>query len=95
MLQRRYYVGRLLDKGSFGKVFKITDTEDKTRPLAIKIQPADHIFEKEIHAMKSIWRRRDALKPVSDSQENSRTPEIVASGSVIALDANKPLLKAH
>jgi len=28
----------------------------------MKIQKAAHIFEKEVHAMKSIWRRRDALK---------------------------------
>ena len=62
ILNGRYYVGRLLDKGSFGQVFKIVDLQDKTRPLAMKVQPTTHIFEKEIHAMKSIWRRRDGVK---------------------------------
>jgi hypothetical protein len=37
VLKERYAIGRLIDQGSFGKVFKCIDLQEKSRPLVVKI----------------------------------------------------------
>ena len=37
-LLERYTVDKLLGQGSFGYVYKVIDSKDKQRPLAVKIQ---------------------------------------------------------
>jgi hypothetical protein len=62
ILQGRYCVSRLLDNGSFGKVFKVVDMKEIKIPLAMKLQVSSILFEKEISAYKSIRSRRFRLK---------------------------------
>ena len=55
LLQNRYKIGRLIDRGSFGMVYKITDTQSRSRqPLVVKMSEKTKIFCKEISAIKNI-----------------------------------------
>ena len=54
LLKDRYYIARLIDQGSFGKVYKCIDVKNQDRPLVIKISEDPRIFRKEVRAMKSI-----------------------------------------
>ena len=74
MIDGRYYIGRLIDRGSFGFVYKVVDMQDKKKPLAMKVQPTTHIFQKEIHSLKSIWRRRETLKLDEKYLKLAKTP---------------------
>ena len=48
--------------------------QDKKLPLAMKVQPTTHIFQKEIHSLKSIWRRRETLKLDEKYLRLAKTP---------------------
>jgi len=37
ILKERFAIGRLIDQGSFGKVYKCIDLNNKNRPLVVKI----------------------------------------------------------
>jgi hypothetical protein len=37
VLDGRYVIGRLIDKGSFGQVFKVVDLQDSSLPLVMKV----------------------------------------------------------
>ena len=80
---------RLIDKGSFGQVFKVIDLEEKEKPLAMKLQPTSHLFEKEIRALKSIWNRRQSLKIDMNLLSMCKTPEIITSGLINLDDTSK------
>ena len=55
----------------------------------MKIQPKCHLFQKEIHAMKAIWEHREEAKIEASALKFAKTPQIVASGSVVADKAAK------
>ena len=57
VLKERYHVQRLIDQGSFGKVYKVVDSKNKTLPLAIKICSDHSKFGKEIKIMKKIYKQ--------------------------------------
>ena len=62
----------------------------------MKIQPATDIFEKEVRAMKTIWCNRTTFSSKPDEAfKNSLTPEILASGHVVAIETDKPLPLLH
>ena len=44
----RYLIGRLIDKGDCGNVYKVTDLKDKKRALVIKISTECKQIAKEI-----------------------------------------------
>lgn len=87
ILKDKYMVGRLIDRGSFGKVYKVTDTANSDRPLVIKVSNQNELIAKEIKTMKNIWRKGKALR-ISGS-DLGMTPEVVACGMVIDLESNK------
>ena len=70
-LKDRFLICRLLDKGSFGKVYKIVDRKNKTYPLVIKICENVKAFKKEIKAMRNIKMPKN---------ENCCTPPVVDYG---------------
>ena len=37
ILNNRFYIGRYIDKGCYGSVYKITDVDHLKKPLVIKI----------------------------------------------------------
>ena len=67
-------------------MFKIVDVKDQARPLVVKVQDESELFQKEIHAMKSIYRRRNKLN--CGLETSSKTPEIITSGTAIVLADN-------
>lgn len=71
VIKERFVIGRLLDRGSFGKVYKIVDINDKHRPLVIKMSEEVQAFALEIKAMKKIF------------QYNEKTPEVVDYGLIV------------
>ena len=54
VLKGRYAIGRLIDRGSFGRVFKCIDLQDKNRPLVVKIASDYKQFGNEINSMRKI-----------------------------------------
>ena len=54
VLKGRFEIGRLIDKGSFGKVYKCVDLQDKNRPLVVKIASDYKQFGNEINSMRKI-----------------------------------------
>ena len=54
LLKNKYVIGRLIDQGSYGKVYKAIDIEDKHKPLVVKIAQDYKTFGKEINAMRKV-----------------------------------------
>ena len=54
ILKDRFYIARLLDQGSFGKVYKCIDIKKQERMLVIKVLKDIKIFRKEVRAMKAV-----------------------------------------
>lgn len=57
ILKRRYLIGRQIDCGSFGRVFKVIDLQSQDTPLVIKVCEDYKLFAKEISAMLNIERK--------------------------------------
>ena len=57
ILKRRYLIGRQLDRGSFGRVFKVIDLQAQDTALVIKVCEDYKLFAKEISAMLNIDRK--------------------------------------
>ena len=55
VIRNQFYVARLIDQGSFGKVYKCINLNCPKQPLVIKISEDIEIFKKEISAMKNIY----------------------------------------
>lgn len=85
ILKRRYLVGRQLDAGSFGRVFKIIDLQDKEAPLVMKVCEDHRMFAKEISAMHNI-QRKAATAPKQQSGCVSKTPSVISYGMVMICD---------
>ena len=79
VLKDRYLVGRHIDNGSFGQVYKIIDLQNETRPLVIKISTDYKLFGKEINAMKKSFKKSQEIH--NDSK--SSIPEVVEYGMII------------
>ena len=82
ILKSRYLIGRQLDQGSFGKIYKVIDLEDKDRPLVIKICAQTNLFAKEVSAMQNITSRKN----VSECSMEIDTPEVIAYGMLMVSD---------
>lgn len=88
LLQNRYKVGRLIDKGSFGLVYKVTDTQARSKqPLVVKMSEKTKIFCKEISAIKNIWKTSQAAQ--ADQSNLGKTPEVKAYGTLVVTDSNQ------
>ena len=79
VLKERYLVGRHIDNGSFGQVYKVVDLQNQARPLVIKISLDYKLFGKEINAMKKSYKK--SLEIHNDSK--CSTPEVVEYGMII------------
>ena len=87
ILKRRYLIGRQVDRGSFGRVYKVIDLQDQERPLVIKVCDDYKLFAKEIAAMHNIHRKCTPQATRADRPAGtSRTPEVVAYGMVMVCD---------
>jgi serine/threonine protein kinase len=53
-VKSQYKIGKLIDQGSYGFIYKITDSKDTKRPLVMKIQQNAGDLAKEIHQMKKV-----------------------------------------
>ena len=47
-MQGQYLIGRLIDKGSFGKVYSVRDIKNSTEQLVIKISSDTSLLHQEI-----------------------------------------------
>ena len=47
----KYQIGRYLDQGQYGKIFKVTDTANKTLPLVVKVQEVSDQFRQEVNTL--------------------------------------------
>ena len=57
VLSQRYKIGKFLDAGNVGKVFRVTDLKNpKSRPLVIKVQKKSKLFFQEVITIKKIQR---------------------------------------
>ena len=75
----------MIDKGSFGMVYKVTDTQSNSKqPLVVKVSEKTKIFCKEISAIKNIWRKSQAV--YSEEAGLGKTPEAKAYGSLVVFD---------
>ena len=78
ILKDRFYIARLLDQGSFGKVYKCIDIKNQERTLVIKVLKDIKIFRKEVRAMKAVSKVYskvyDAKNP---NTEQWSTPDII------------------
>jgi serine/threonine protein kinase len=63
--------------GSFGKVFKCTDLQDKNRALVVKIASDYKQFGNEINSMRKIYKKQS--KDISKYS----TPEVVEYGMIL------------
>lgn len=78
-------IGRLIDKGSFGLVYKVTDTQSSGKqPLVVKVSEKTKIFCKEISAIKNIWRKSQGGQ--FEQAGLGMTPEAKAYGSLVVVD---------
>lgn len=82
ILQRRYLVGRALDAGSFGRVFKVVDLQDKELPLVMKVCEDHRMFAKEISAMHNIYKKAKNFTGFTQG----KTPEVICYGMVMICD---------
>jgi hypothetical protein len=57
ILNGRYHIGRLIDEGSYGKVYKITDAENQQLPLVIKLQKTMENAGIEVNSIRKIDKR--------------------------------------
>ena len=80
VLKQRYLIGRHIDNGSFGQVYKIIDLINKERPLVIKISSDLKLFGKEINAMKKAYKQ---ASQVLEDDKSCSTPEVVDYGMII------------
>jgi hypothetical protein len=79
VLKERYLIGRHIDNGSFGQVFKIIDLKDQSRPLVIKISADYKLFGKEINSMKKSFKKSQEV--TNDTM--CSTPEVIEYGMII------------
>ena len=96
VLKERYLVGRHIDNGSFGQVYKVVDLQNQARPLVIKISLDYKLFGKEINAMKKSYKK--SLEIHSDHK--SSIPEVVEYGMIIKnsdnlLEQEEPVLMSY
>jgi len=77
VLKGRYAIGRLIDRGSFGRVFKCIDLQDKNRPLVVKIASDYKQFGNEINSMRKIYKKK------SNNFSKYSTPEVVEYGMIL------------
>lgn len=83
-MKERYRIGRLLDQGSYGKVFTITDTHTTgKRDLVVKLSTEYKLFTKEIRTMNKIWKKK------SDTDTLGKTPEVKTFGILALLDSEQ------
>lgn len=79
VLKDRYLIGRHIDNGSFGQVYKIIDLQNQTRPLVIKISSDYKLFGKEINAMKKSFKKSQEIQ----SDPLCSSPEVIEYGMII------------
>lgn len=82
VIKQRFQIARLIDCGSFGKVYKCVDLLQKNKPLVIKITEDYRQFGQEINAMKKVFSKQSSRKT------NFSTPEVVDYGMIL-FTANK------
>ena len=58
LISSKYMVGRMIDEGSFGQVYKIVDIADQSRPLVMKVCPDYKVFGHEINTMKRVHKKQ-------------------------------------
>ena len=71
VLKERYTVGRMIDSGSYGEVYKCIDLENKHRPLVVKIASDYKQFGYEINAMRTVYKKQ------AKNGTKHHTPEVV------------------
>ena len=81
-LKNRYTVGRYLDSGQNGKVYKVVDAKHPKAALVLKISENCKQFSVEIHQMKKIFQQNKL-----DGQ--SSTPEVIDYGLVNLVEEDK------
>ena len=95
VLGKRYRVGRFLDKGESGRVYKVTDTLRQggvggaaaTQPLVIKIQQCTQVTMMEINTLEKIGK---AAKNCQNSCEaNGNLLQIRDWGHFVIVDPAK------
>ena len=57
LLNGKYYIGKQIDEGNFGKVYKIIDVQNHKIPLVIKIQKCMEYAGKEVNSIRKIDNR--------------------------------------
>jgi serine/threonine protein kinase len=77
ILKERFAIGRLIDRGSFGKVYKCIDLVNKNRPLVVKITNDYKQFGAEINAMRKIYSKQ------TRNINKYATPEVVEYGMIL------------
>lgn len=88
ILAQRYLVGKYIDHGSNGIVYKVSDTQNKfASPLVIKIQELDPIVMQEIETLKFI--KNFTANAHSKSKMKGSILEIVDHGQFIGVDCEK------
>lgn len=53
-LEKRFQIGKIIDQGSFGQLYKVLDRNDKTRALAIKISAHGESLQIEVESLRQI-----------------------------------------
>ena len=81
VIRNQFYVARLIDQGSFGKVYKCINLNSSKQPLVIKVSEDIEIFKKEISAMKNIYQVYS--KNFNLQNQPSPIPEVILHGSLI------------
>ena len=64
ILNERFYIGRYIDKGFYGKVYKITEVDHPEKPLVIKISQDVKIFRPEVKTMIDIGQKSDSKSKI-------------------------------
>jgi casein kinase 1 len=77
VLKQRYTIGRLIDKGSFGHVYKCIDIQNQSRHLVVKVANDYKQFGNEINAMRRISKKQ------THHSTNASTPEVVEYGMIL------------
>lgn len=90
MIKNRYLIGRHLDSGSNGMIYKIVDNQNQKVPLVIKLSEDCMAFSQEINHTKKIY--KSGAKNCSGI---SQTPQVVDYGLINQIKHGKETLLAY
>lgn len=93
ILKDRFKIEKYLDKGAYGQVFTVIDTKADAsdagkKPLVIKVNPSNELFEREVQAMIKVGKvARARSSKISNGKSN--IPEVIDKGQIILVNRSE------